>query len=47
MTHYDFDLCDNERCPKKQECERYRIYKQGGWEHCYVMKGCIAYILLK
>lgn len=27
MTHYDFDLCENERCSKKQECDRYRILK--------------------
>ena len=47
MTRYDFDLCDNEHCPKKQDCERYKIYKQGGWKHCYVMHGCIDYMLLK
>ena len=47
MSNYEFDLCDNEHCPKKQECERYRIYKQGGWNNCYVMKGCIGFQLLK
>lgn len=47
MNHYDFDLCCNEQCQKKQECERYRIYKQGGWSNCYVMHGCINYMLFK
>lgn len=47
MSTYDFDLCDNENCPKKQECERYKIYKQGVWKHCYVMHGCIDCQLFK
>ena len=47
MTHYDFDLCCNDKCPKRQSCQRYLIYKQGGWEHQYVMYKCIDYSLLK
>lgn len=47
MISYDLDLCDNANCPKKQECERYKIYKQGGWSNCYVMHGCIGFQLLK
>ena len=41
MTHYDFDLCCNEECPKRHECKRYTTYKQDRWLFNYVMKGCI------
>ena len=44
---YDFDLCCNEQCPKRLNCQRYITYKRGEWEHCYVMQGCIDYQLLK
>ena len=44
---YDFDLCCNEQCPKRFDCQRYMTYKNGEWEHCYVMRGCIDYQLLK
>lgn len=47
MTSYDFDLCCNEQCNVKEHCLRYRLYKQGGWSNCYVMKGCISYTMLK
>ena len=47
MTHYDFDLCCNEQCPKRFYCQRYLIYARGEWEHCYVMQGCIDFQLLK
>lgn len=47
MNHYDFDLCCNDKCLKRQSCQRYLIYKQGGWEHQYVMYKCIDYSLLK
>ena len=29
MIHYDFDLCRNEECHKREECKRYTTYK-----HC-------------
>ena len=44
---YDFDLCCNEQCPKRFDCQRYMTYKYSEWEHCYVMHGCIDYQLLK
>ena len=47
MKNYDFDLCYNEQCTKKLSCERYLIYAREEWEHCYVMRGCIDYQLLK
>ena len=47
MMHYDFDLCRNEQCPKRLNCQRYLTYKRGGWNYCYVMQGCIDYQLLK
>ena len=47
MTHYDYDLCCNEQCPKRLNCQRYMTYKNGGWEHCYVIHGCIDFQLLK
>lgn len=40
---YDFDLCDNEYCPKRLECERYKLYKQGDWSYCYIMSRCVGY----
>ena len=47
MMHYDFDLCCNEQCPKRFDCQRYITYKHGEWEHCYVMRGCNDFQLLK
>ena len=47
MTHYDYDLCCNEECKKKLSCQRYLIYARGEWEHCYVMRGCMDFELLK
>ena len=47
MIRYDFDLCRNEQCTKKLSCEHYLIYAREEWEHCYVMRGCIDYQLLK
>ena len=43
----NFDLCCNEECPKRLSCQRYMTYKRGEWEHCYVMRGCIDFQLLK
>lgn len=25
---YDFDLCDNAACPKKESCKRYRAHEE-------------------
>ena len=47
MKHYDFDLCCNEQCPKRHECQRYVAYKDGDWQYCYVIQGCTDYQLLK
>ena len=47
MTHYDFDLCSNEQCPKRFDCQRYLIYARGGWGYSYVMQGCIDFQHLK
>ena len=47
MIHYDYDLCCNEQCPKRLNCQRYMTYKYGEWEHCYVMRNCIDFQLLK
>lgn len=44
---YDFDLCCNEQCPKRFDCQRYMTYKYSEWEYCYVMRGCIDFQLLK
>lgn len=44
---YDFDLCDNGHCERKQHCERYQAYKRGGWGYGYVMHGCTEYGLFK
>ena len=41
MTHYDYDLCCNEKCQKREECKRYTTYKHGKWLFGYVMNGCI------
>lgn len=33
MTHYDFDLCCNEECPKKLSCQRYYISNHRSKDH--------------
>lgn len=47
MAHYDYDLCCNETCKKRNRCERYITYKAGKWKFCYVMRGCISHQLFK
>lgn len=47
MANYDYDLCCNERCEKRNSCQRYVTYKAGKWKNCNVMCGCIDFQLLK
>lgn len=46
LAGFDVIGC-NDKCPKRQSSQRYLIYKQGGWEHQYIMYKCIDYSLLK
>ena len=43
---YGFCLKTNEECKNKLSCQRYLIYARGGWDYCYVMRGCIDFQLL-
>lgn len=47
MTHYDFDLCDFDKCQKSEHCMRYQSYKQAKKSYLYVTHGCLNYMLFK
>lgn len=48
MTHYDFDLCDFDKCPKSEHCMRYQSYKRAkNGDLYYVTHGCLNYMLFK
>ena len=47
MMHYDFDLCCNEQCHMRFDCQKYMTYKYSERNYYYVMRGCNDFQLLK